>query len=61
MLTGRELCGPLPVGGLQGIDNAVGIGDRDLHDVAHSIIESISAWTSKGALWDHDLPPIGRH
>ena len=53
MLTGHEVCGPLLVGGLHGIDDEVGTGKHNLHNVAHSIVESTSAWTPKGALGDH--------
>jgi hypothetical protein len=44
------------------MDDVVGIGDRDLHNVAHSIVESMnSPWTPIGTLWDHNLAGISRH
>ena len=62
MSTGREFCGPLLVDDLQGIEDEVGIGDLDLHNVAYSIVESMRvAWTPKGALGDHELAEISRH
>lgn len=62
VLSSGEFGGSLLVGRLHRVDRLAGEGDSDLHNVANSVVVSISsAWPPQRTLGNHEVAGISHH